>query len=440
MPAVHPRPEPTFEESVEVLEDGDAPIEVSAARGALQSRDYRVMWFGTIASGIGTWMQNVVLGAFTWEISHSPAFVSIAYFCQLGPTLLLAPLGGLLADAIDRRKLILFAQLEQLLAALLLAAVALPDDPSKVAICVAVFLGGIGQTFNGPAQSALLPQLVERQHLAGAISLNSAQMNGTRVIGPAIGGVLYPVLGAASVFLVNAVTYLFSMVAVLLIEPRPLQPVSDGAGAIERILDGVRLARRNLVLRRCLVTMSLFSLFSLPFVGQMPTIAADNLGMEPKSLAYGLLYATFAIGALLGALSIGTFLSRQDLRRVTQGALGAFSLLLLTFALLSDPAPAYPVVGMFGFAYFAAVTSLSTVLQEEVDDAYRGRIMSLWQLSFAGMVPVGVMAAGPVAEAFSIRVVLIYGAVAAAGLCWYARVSTRAGAPPGAPARPRGSP
>ena len=440
MPAVHPRPEPTFEESVEVLEDGDAPIEVSAARGALRSRDYRVMWFGTIASGIGTWMQNVVLGAFTWEISHSPAFVSLAYFAQLGPTLLLAPLGGLLADAIDRRKLILFAQIEQLLAALLLAAVALPDEPSKVGICVAVLLGGIGQTFNGPAQSALLPQLVERQHLAGAISLNSAQMNGTRVIGPAIGGVLYPVLGAASVFLVNALTYVFGMVAVLMIAPRPLQPVSDGAGALQRILDGVRLARRNLVLRRVLVTMSLFSLFSLPFVGQMPTIAADNLGMEPKSLAYGLLYATFAIGALLGALSIGTFLSRQDLRRVTQGALGAFSLLLLTFALLSDPAPAYPVVGMFGFAYFAAVTSLSTVLQEEVEDAYRGRIMSLWQLSFAGMVPVGVMAAGPVAEAFSIRVVLIYGAVAAAGLCWYARVSTRAGAPPGAPGPPPGSP
>jgi predicted MFS family arabinose efflux permease len=108
---------------------------------------------------------------------------------------------------------------------------------------------------------------------------------------------------------------------------------------------------------------------------------------------------------------------------VTQFALGAFALLLLVFALLRDPLPAYPVVALFGFAYFAAVTSLSTVLQKEVDDAYRGRIMSLWQLAFAGMVPLGVMAAGPVAEATSIRVVLLYGAVAAAGLSWYARVN-----------------
>jgi MFS family permease len=212
---------------------------------------------------------------------------------------------------------------------------------------------------------------------------------------------------------------------VMMVRARPQVPVSDGTSGLRRILDGVALARRNAVLRRVLVTMTLFSLFSLPFIGQMPTIAADDLGMEPKTLAYGLLYASFAVGALLGALSIGTFLSRQDLRRVTQFSLGAFSVLLLTFALLSDPAPAYPVVAMFGFSYFAAVTSLSTVLQEEVDDAYRGRIMSLWQLAFAGMVPLGVMAAGPIAQVASIRVVLIYGAVAAAGLCWYARVSRR---------------
>jgi MFS family permease len=417
--------EPTFEEELDVTEEGDAPIEVSAARGALRSRDFRVLWLGIIASGVGTWMQNVVLGAYTWDISHSPAFVSFAYFAQLGPTLLLAPLGGLLADALDRRRLILFAQIEQLAAAILLAVVVIPEHPSRLLICGAVFLGGIGQTLNSPAQSALLPQLVERRHLAGAISLNSAQMNGARVVGPAIGGVLYAVMGAATVFGINAATYVFAIVAVLMVRARPNVPVSDGTSGVRRILDGVAMARDNLVLRRVLVTMTLFSLLSLPFIGQMPTIAAENLGMEPKSLGYGLLYATFAVGALLGALSIGTFLSRQDLQRVAQFSLGAFAVLLLTFALLRDPAPAYPVVAMFGFAYFAAVTSLSTVLQEEVDDAYRGRIMSLWQLAFAGMVPLGVMAAGPVAEASSIRVVMLYGAVAAAGLCWYARLGVR---------------
>jgi len=151
----------------------------------------------------------------------------------------------------------------------------------------------------------------------------------------------------------------------------------------------------------------------------MPTIASIDLGIEPKSLAYGLLYTCFGLGAVTGALSIGTFLARQDLRRVAQLGLAGFSIVLLTFALLSNAGPAYPVAAMLGFVYFATITSLSTVLQEEVEDAERGRVMALWQMGFGGMVPLGLMIAGPIAEATSIRVVLLYGVVAAAGLTWY---------------------
>ena len=425
MPAVTIEREPTFEQSVDALEDGDVPIEVSAARAALASRDFRVMWFGILASGIGTWMQSVTLGAYAWELTRSPTFVSLTVFAQLGPALVLSLVGGVLADAIDRRKLILIAQVEQIVATLALALVATQDDPSRVLLLLTIFAIGVGHTLNSPAQSALLPSLVERRHLSGAVALTSAQMNAARVIGPAIGGVLYPAVGAAAVFALNAATYAFAIVAVLRISSPPFTPVSDGSRGLRRILEGIAMARTNLVVRRVLITIVLFSLLSLPFIGQMPTIAAENLGMRPKSFEYGLLYATFAVGAMTGALSIGTFLSRQDLRRVSQFGMGAFAAIMLAFALLSDPAPAYPIVAMLGFAYFATVTSLSTVLQEEVDDAYRGRVLSLWQMGFAGMVPLGVMAAGPVAEVLNMRVVLVYGAVAAAGLCWYARVSHR---------------
>jgi MFS family permease len=189
------------------------------------------------------------------------------------------------------------------------------------------------------------------------------------------------------------------------------------------VVEGFTEARRNPVLRRVLITIVLFAFLCLPFIGQMPTLAATELDIRPKSGAYGLLYAGFGLGAVTGALSIGTFLSRQDLRRVSQLGLGAFSLLLLTFGLLSSAGPAYPVAAMLGFAYFATVTSLSTVLQEEVEDSMRGRVLSLWQMGFGGVVPLGLLVAGPIAEATSIRVVVIYGAVAAAGLCWYAQVS-----------------
>jgi MFS family permease len=414
--------EPTFEESVDALEEGDAPIQVSAARAALGSRDFRVIWFGAMASNVGTWMQNVVLGAFALKLTKSPVFVGIVGFAQLGPMLLLSLLSGALADMMDRRRLILLAQTEQLLASIALAVVAAHHHPSKLGIVLCVLFVGIGNAVNAPAWSALLPSLVERRHLSGAISLNSTQMNGARIIGPAIGGVLYHSFSASAVFGVNAATYLFAIVTVLLIRSPPFERVGEDRGPITRIAEGIAVVRADPVLRRVLVTIVVFSFLCLPFLGQMPTIASDNLHIDVKSLQYGLLYACFGIGAMTGALAIGTFLSRQDLRRVAQLGLAGFSALLLTFGLLSDVGPAYPVVAMLGFVYFAAVTSLSTVLQERVDDNVRGRVLSLWQMGFGGVVPLGVLAAGPIAEGLSIRFVMVVGAVTAIGLAWYARV------------------
>ena len=415
--------EATFEQSLDALDEGDAPIEVGAARAALASRDFRVVWFGALASNIGTWMQNVTLGAFAFELTHSPTFVSLTAFAQLGPVLMLALVGGVLADTFDRRRLIAAAQTWQLIGSIALAVIAAHDHPNKAAILGCVFAIGVGNAINGPAWSALLPSLVERRNLAGAISLNSTQMNASRVIGPAIAAPLYPAIGAAAVFAINAATYVFAVGTILAIHPPRMDTVSSGPRGLKRLAEGFSIARRNPVLVRVLVTIVVFSFLCLPLIGQMPTIAHDNLHIRPKSFRYGFLYACFGLGAVTGALSIGTFLSRQDLRRVVQAGMAAFSLLLLTFALLSNVGPAYPIAAMLGFAYLATVTSLSTVLQEEVDDAERGRVVSLWHMGFGGIVPLGLLVAGPIAEATSIRLVLVYGAVAAAGLVWYARVS-----------------
>jgi predicted MFS family arabinose efflux permease len=169
-----------------------------------------------------------------------------------------------------------------------------------------------------------------------------------------------------------------------------------------------------------LISLTVFSFFCLPFTGQMPTIAAENLGLRPKSEAYGLLYACFGLGAVLGAVSIGTFLAHRSKARIMRTGLVVFAVALGGFALLRTPWPAYPLVLVIGFAYFATVTSLNTVLQVHLDDRVRGRVMSLWLMAFGGTVPLGLLAAGPVAEATSITVVLLYGAAVAAGLAVYA--------------------
>src|SRR5690606_28720483 len=133
---------------------------------------------------------------------------------------------------------------------------------------------------------------------------------------------------------------------------------------------------------RSLGTVFVFSLLSLPFIGQMPTLADRNLGIDPVSEQYGFLYASFGVGALLGALSIGTVLSEHDKATVGRRGLVAFAGCLALFAVLRSPAPAYPAVLIVGFTYFAVITSLSTVLQEQLDDRSRGRVMALWVMAF----------------------------------------------------------
>jgi MFS family permease len=419
MPPVTRPHEPTFEEELEAVHEGDTPIEISAARAAFRNRDFRVMWLGSLSSNIGTWMQNVVLGAFAYKLTRSPVFVGVIYFGQLGPALLLSIVGGALADVMDRRRLIVIAQCEQVVATIALTFVALSDQPNKVLLFLSVFSVGVGNAFNAPAWAALVPSLVPKGELGGALSLHATQINASRVVGPAIGAVLYQAVGAPAVFGLNAVTYLFAILAVLAVAPRPQRRVTDGTPALRRIVQGVQVARRDPLVRWILVTITSFSFLCLPFVGQFPTIAADMLGMEPKSAGYGLLYATFGFGAVIGGLSIGTFLGRKDRHAIAHWAMVLMAIMLALLGALSTPALAYPVAALLGFGYFATTTSLLTILQEHLEDEVRGRILALWQTGWAGMIPLGNLAAGPIAELTSIRLVLAYGAAAALGLVWY---------------------
>jgi MFS family permease len=420
MPSPDPPELADLDAATDALVDGDVALRPGTARAALAHRAFRVVWLGAMASSVGSWMQNVVLGAYAYDLTRSTSFVGLVFFAQLGPTLLIAPLGGYLADIVSRRKLLIGAQLEQMAFSLLLAAVAASPHPPKAAIVGCVLAVGVGQAINGPAYSSLLPDLVGRADIAGAVSLQSVQLNLSRVVGPAIGGVLYPAAGPAWVFALNGITYLFAVwsVGVVRLPARPADP--DGANrGLSRLLSGFVIARRDPLIRRILTTMTTFSFFSLTFIGLMPVLAADNLGMRPKSAAYGLLYAGFGIGAALGAVSIGTWMAHRSKPRIIRRGFAAFSVLLAAFALERVAAAAYATVLVLGFVYFAVVTSLSTVLQEHLADHVRGRVMALWMMSFGGMVPLGTLALSPLAERTSVTLVALGGAVVASALAWY---------------------
>src|SRR5918994_1031085 len=386
MPSRRPHAhDPNAEEATEAIIEGDLGFRRGTAQAALRNRDFRVFWGGTFASNIGTWMQNVLLGAFGYELTGSATFVGILFFAQLGPLLFMSTLGGVLA------------------------VVAATSNPSRVAIVVCVFAIGVGNSLSAPAIAAILPTLVPRADLPGAVSLQSVQMNLSRVIGPAIGAVIYSQTSAAPVFVINAATYLFAVAGVIFARYHAYAPGEVKETGLARLLSGFRLAARDPLIRRILTTLVLFSFFSLAFVGLMPAVAADNFGIRPRSVEYGLLYASFGLGAATGAISVGTLLAGRSKAPIPRVGLVVFAGLLTVFALLRTDGPAYP---------------LATVLQENVDDGIRGRIMALWIMGFGGIVPVGVLVGGFVANYTSVTLVLLIGAAAALLLAPYAKLDT----------------
>ncbi len=299
---------------------------------------------------------------------------------------------------------------------LALAWVASRPHPSTQLVFWCVLAIGIGNALNAPVLSAVLPVLVPKRDLPGAVSLQSVQMNLSRVIGPAIGGLLLPVVDAWGIFVLNAGTYGFAIFVIARAAIRRAVPGADPGrrpSGIKRLLGGLEVARADPLVRYCLVTIFSVSFFCLPFIGLMPVVAARDLHINPAGAVYGGLYALFGLGAALGAVSVGTvFVGTSRLVLIRAGLVG-FALCLGVFGLIREIWLAYPIVLAVGYAYFVTVTALSTAIQAHIDDEVRGRVMALWIMGFGGTVPLGLMVGGAVASATSVSAVVVGGAVVA---------------------------
>jgi MFS family permease len=386
----------------------------------MQHPAFRIVWACTMASNVGTWMQNVALGALAYKMTESAGFVALVGFMQLGPILVLASVGGLLADRFDRRKLLVITNTQQLVFSAVLGLVVLHGTPPKLSLLLVVLAIGIGNALSGPSFSSYLPRLVPREDLGGAVSLFSVQMNLSRVVGPALGGVLLPSVGFAGIFFINAATYLFAVLGVLR-GPRCDVVPSDESG-LRRLFGGFVVARRDPLVRNVLLAITTFSFVCLPFIGLMPALAEKNLGIDVKSVQYGLLYASFGLGAAIGAMGVGSWFVDIAPERLLRYSLGIFAVLLAAWSLLRLPAPAYVVVLVLGAAYFTSTTVLSTTLQRHLDDAVRGRVLALYMMGFGGTVPLGLLAFGNLSEITGLTPILLLGAAAAAAMAFLIRL------------------
>lgn len=407
--------DPESEAVAEALEEGDVAFERGTARAALRHRDFRIFWGGLFASNVGTWMQNIIVAAYVQTLTRDARWVGVVAFAQLGPLVVLSTVSGMLADTVDRRRFLVTMQGAQLVGSLVLAAVALADRPSPWTI-FAVMLGiGIANALGGPGMSAISPSLVPKEDLPGAISLFSFQMNMSRVVGPIIGQVLFTRSGPSLVFVVNAATYVFAILGLVTARyPRRVNRVG-ATSRWEVLVSGFRFAWNDRLVRRVLVIIWTMSFVSLSFISFMPTHAQNNLGIDPRSDPYGVLYGLFGLGAAAGAVSVGSIFARRDTAALVRPAMVAFAISLLGFALLRVALPAYFVVVPLGYSYFVVITSLSTVLQSHITDAVRGRVMALWIMGFGGAVGLAALVLGPVAQ-WSVSTLLVVGAAWAAVL------------------------
>lgn len=390
------------------------------ARDVLARPDFRRVYLASFTSNAGRWMQNAALGVLAWEITGSSAYLGSIVFAQLGPLGLLSIIGGSLADTVDRRRLLIATQAWQMAWGAVLTALLLDGDIDPNLLLGLVFVIGLGQGVYAPIFTSVVPSLAGPSNLPAAISLNSAQLNAARVVGPAIGGAMTARLGFSEVFALNTVTYLPVLWA-LWVTPLP-SPTSRSVGLSDRFLGGIRIAARAPQVGRPLLTMTAFSFLCLPFVGQLPAIAETRLGMEAQSAEYGWFYAAFGGGALIGAVMVGTVLLRFERPKLVRSTLLGFAAALAWLTSLASAELSYLAIFAVGLFYFVLPTTLNTLWQEHVDDAVRGRVAAIWILSFGGTVPVANIVAGQLVEATSLGAVLFGGSLAAIAIALLVRL------------------
>jgi len=393
------------------------PYTPGTIRAAWSYRAFRTVWTGQALSQTGTWMQNVALPAYVQYRWESGGLVGAMVFAQLGPLLLLSIPGSIWANKAPRKPWLLVMPTVQMACAFLIAWF-VHADASYGLLFAATLAMGVANALNAPAFQSSIPMLVHRKDLAGAISLNTAQLNGTRVLGPLIVGLMTLLnITVSQMLIINGVTFLFIVGAIAMVDI-PVARAQMDAGW-RQLTQGIRIARSRPILSRLLVSMTLFSLLALPFVGLFPTVAQQAFGMRPRTAAYSWLYAVFGFGALLGGLSVGSVFARLDKRRIIPPAFIGFAISLFLFGQLRSAPLSYPVGFALGTFYFMLATAMNTEFQQHMEHSERVLVMALWFMAFGGMVPMGNIIFGPVMDHIGPRWVLAMGALAALFLAWW---------------------
>jgi MFS family permease len=363
---------------------------------ALAHSDFRLYFAGQLISLIGTWMQSIAQSWLVYRLTGSSVLLGLVGFAGQIPVFLLSPVGGSLADARSRHRIIITTQTAAMLLAFALAALTLAARVQLWHVFLLATILGIVSAFDIPARQSFLVQLVGRNDLMNAIALNSSMFNGARIVGPAIAGVLVAAIGEGWCFFLNGVSYLAVLAGLLLIHPRPQPERSSGLTPLDRIVEGYGFAARTAPIRALLLLLGLVSLAGMPYAVLMPIFADEILHAGTRGL--GLLMGASGLGAFLGALMLAARREVRGLGRWVACAAAAFGVSLIAFALSRHFWLSAALLVPAGFAMIVQTAASNTLIQAMVPDELRGRVMSVYSMMFMGMAPFGALVSGLMAS------------------------------------------
>jgi len=376
---------------------------------SLRHRNFRLYFLGQLVSLIGTWMQTVAQGWLMHRLTSSPFMLGLLGFCQFAPVMVFSLWAGVIADRVDKRKLLIITQSVAMLQAVVLAALTSAGVVTPWMVLGLALVFGVFNAFDLPPRQAFLVEMAGKEDLSNAIALNSAAFNAARVIGPAIAGVLVATVGEQSCFWINAVSYLAVLYSLWRIQVPPREALRGAENTFAYLREGVSYAWRLGPIRNLLLLLGVVAGLGFQYLILLPVFTRDIL--HAGAGVYGLLVSAFGIGSLLSAAVLTRQLDRWALRRNLLIGLASAGIGMGTVA-WSRSIPLTTVMGLVsGFGLILYVASTNTLIQHTVEDRFRGRVMSLYTLMLIGTAPIGSLFLGSVAQRFGAPVATTISAI-----------------------------
>jgi predicted MFS family arabinose efflux permease len=370
---------------------------------AFQYRDFRLMWFGACMSSIGTWMQIVAQGWLIYRLSHSAFLLAMDQFLAGIPIFLFSLIGGVVADRAERRKILLGSQYVQMACATILTVLVTTGRIHVWHMLCLSFVSGLAQAFGGPAYSALIPSLVDREDMPNAIALNSIQFNMAVTIGPALAGQALAKLGEPWCFGLNALSVLAPIISLSMITARYL-PEKTTESLFGSLKQGIEFVRKQGSMEALIVLAFCMTALSMPMRTYIPVFVKDVFHRGPET--YGNLLSLMGIGSICGSLTVAAMGNIRSKGRVALSTLITLGVGITGFSLSRSLPLSYAMLVLVGASMMTVFATVTSLVQLITTNEMRGRVMSVYNCAFRGGMPMGNLLSGWLVPMFTAPIVL----------------------------------